>query len=117
MTATDTTNPNSVPLAPPEQPLGRPSWASWVGYVVFILFHVACLAVFFTPTNALALVLCAACYFIQMFGITAGYHRYFSHRSFKTSRPFQFVLACLGCSASQNGPSWWVARHRKHHRT
>jgi stearoyl-CoA desaturase (delta-9 desaturase) len=51
-----------------------------------------------------------------MFGITAGYHRYFAHRSFKTSRWFQFVLACLGCSALQKGPLWWAAHHRHHHR-
>jgi stearoyl-CoA desaturase (Delta-9 desaturase) len=62
------------------------------------------------------LTMCAVCYFVQMFGITAGYHRYFSHRSFKTSRVFQFFLGWLGCAASQNGPSWWVARHRHHHR-
>src|SRR5205085_600517 len=52
----------------------------------------------------------------RMVGITAGYHRYFSHRSYKTSRPFQFVLAVLGCSALQKGPLWWAAHHRAHHR-
>jgi fatty-acid desaturase len=39
--------------------------------------------------------------------VTIGYHRYLSHRSFKTSRVFQFVLAWLGCSAAQKGPLWW----------
>lgn len=56
-------------------------------------------------------------YCSQMVGVTVGYHRYFSHRSFKTSRVFQFVLAWLGCSASQRGPLWWTAHHRHHHRT
>ena len=51
-----------------------------------------------------------------MFGITAGYHRYFSHRAYKTSRWFQFVLAWLGCSATQKGPLWWAANHRSHHK-
>ena len=51
-----------------------------------------------------------------MFGITGGYHRYFAHRSYKTSRVFQFVLAWLGCSALQKGPLWWAAHHREHHR-
>ena len=46
----------------------------------------------------------------------SGYHRYFAHRAFKTSRAFQFVLAWLGCSASQRGPIWWAAQHRHHHR-
>ncbi len=74
---------------------------NWVGPAAFILMHIACLAVFFTGAGVLALSLCGACYLLQMVGITIGYHRYFSHRSFKTSRAFQFVLACLGCSASQ----------------
>jgi len=51
-----------------------------------------------------------------MWAITAGYHRYFAHRSFKTSRAFQFVLAFLGTSAVQNGPLWWASWHRSHHR-
>ncbi len=79
--------------------------------------HVACLAVFLTGVNVLALVLCGACYVLQIVGITAGYHRYFAHRSYKTSRGFQFVLALLGCSATQKGPLWWAAQHRHHHRT
>jgi stearoyl-CoA desaturase (delta-9 desaturase) len=52
-----------------------------------------------------------------MVGVTAGYHRYFSHRAYKTSRAFQFLLGCLGCSALQKGPLWWAAQHRHHHRT
>ena len=49
--------------------------------------------------------------------VTIGYHRYFSHRSFDTSRWFQFLLAVGGCSARfQKGPLWWVATHRQHHR-
>jgi stearoyl-CoA desaturase (delta-9 desaturase) len=51
-----------------------------------------------------------------MFGLTAGFHRYFSHRSFKTSRPFQFALALLGTLAVQKGPLWWAAHHRAHHK-
>ena len=99
------------------QQRARPQGETWLGSRVFILMHVACLAVFLTGANVLALALCVACYFLQMVGITAGYHRYFSHRSYKTSRAFQFVLAWLGCSASQKGPLWWAAQHRHHHRT
>jgi stearoyl-CoA desaturase (delta-9 desaturase) len=51
-----------------------------------------------------------------MFGLMAGYHRYFSHRSFKTSRPFQFFLALLGTLGYQKGPLWWASHHRFHHR-
>ena len=70
----------------------------------------------FLSLHALALSLCVALYFVRMFGITAGYHRYFSHRSYKTSRVFQFVMAWLGCSAMQKGPLWWAGHHRHHHR-
>jgi len=78
--------------------------------------HVVCLAVFLTGVDALSLVLCGVLYFVRMFGITAGYHRYFAHRSYKTSRVFQFVLAWLGGAAAQKGPLWWAAHHRHHHR-
>jgi stearoyl-CoA desaturase (delta-9 desaturase) len=61
-------------------------------------------------------VLCAALYVVRMFGVTAGYHRYFSHRTFRTSRAGQFVLAFLAQSSAQRGILWWAAKHRHHHR-
>ncbi len=51
--------------------------------------------------------LAAATYVVRMFAITAVYHRYFSHRSYKTSRGLQFLLALLGTTATQKGPLWW----------
>ncbi len=60
--------------------------------------------------------LAIALYYIRMFGITAGFHRYLAHRSFKTSRAFQFVLVMLGMIASQKGCLWWAAHHRRHHK-
>jgi stearoyl-CoA desaturase (Delta-9 desaturase) len=66
--------------------------------------------------DAVAVALCAAFYFVRMFGITAGYHRYFAHRSYRTSRVVQFLMAFLGCSALQKGPLWWASHHRQHHR-
>jgi stearoyl-CoA desaturase (Delta-9 desaturase) len=59
---------------------------------------------------------CAIAYFVRMFGITGVYHRYFSHRSYKTSRALQLVLAVLGTTAAQKGPLWWASTHRAHHR-
>jgi stearoyl-CoA desaturase (Delta-9 desaturase) len=53
---------------------------------------------------------------VRMFAITGFYHRYFSHRSFKTSRIGQFIFGLLGASAVQRGPIWWAAHHRHHHR-
>ena len=59
----------------------------------------------------------AAVYAVRCFGVAAGFHRYFSHRAFRTSRPFQFVLAVLGTLAMQKGVLWWTATHRRHHRS
>lgn len=106
------TEPNSKTRKEPV----RTGKISWNAVGVFIILHLACVTAFFTEISGFALILCGASYLIQMVGITVGYHRLFSHRSFKTSRWFQFILACLGCSAAQSGPSWWVARHRHHHR-
>jgi stearoyl-CoA desaturase (delta-9 desaturase) len=84
--------------------------------VPFILVHVACLAAIWTGVTAEALAICAALYVARMFGVTAGYHRYFSHRSYRTSRVFQFLLACLAQSTWQRGAIWWAAKHRHHHK-
>ena len=74
------------------------------------------LLIFFTGVTTTAVVLCASFFFLRMFAITGGYHRYFSHRSYKTGRVFQFILAFLGTSAVQKGPLWWASTHRLHHR-
>ena len=55
-------------------------------------------------------------YWVRMWAVTAGYHRYFSHRTYKTSRLFQFILAFLAQTASQRGVLWWSAHHRDHHK-
>ena len=87
----------------------------WVRIVPFIILHVACLGVFFVGWSAVAIAIAFASYFIRMFAITGFYHRYFSHRSFKTSRSLQFIFAILGATATQRGPIWWAAHHRHHH--
>ena len=82
----------------------------------FITVHLACLAIFWVDVQPIDWIICGALYVIRMFGITAGFHRYFSHRSFKTSRVFQFFLAFLGQSSAQRGVLWWAATHRYHHK-
>ena len=84
--------------------------------VPFILVHLACLAIFWVDVQPIDWIICGALYVVRMFGITAGFHRYFSHRSFKTSRAFQFFLAFLGQSSAQRGVLWWAAKHRHHHK-
>ncbi len=86
------------------------------GSMAFLSVHLACLLVFFAGFSWAALGLCIFSYVIRMFGITAGFHRYFSHRSYQTSRVFQFALGVLGTCAGQKGPLWWAAHHREHHR-
>ena len=61
------------------------------------------------------MVVAVALYFIRMFAITGFYHRYFSHRTFKTSRIAQFLFAVWGNSSAQRGPIWWASQHRHHH--
>jgi stearoyl-CoA desaturase (delta-9 desaturase) len=77
--------------------------------------HLGCLLVFWVGFSWVALAVCVALYVIRMFGITGVYHRYFSHRSYKTSRWFQFVLAFIGTTSAQKGPIWWASHHRHHH--
>jgi len=89
---------------------------AWVSTGLFVALHVACLAVFFVPFTWKVFDLAVAGYVLRMGAITGGYHRYFAHRSYKTGRAFQFVLAFLGASAMQNGPLWWASVHRRHHR-
>lgn len=79
------------------------------------LMHLLALGVFFTGFSWVAVWVMAVTYVIRVFALTAGFHRYFSHRAFKTSRAFQFVLAWVGTSAAQLGPMWWAANHRHHH--
>ena len=82
----------------------------------FIFIHLGCLLVIWAGASWTAVALCVLAYAFRMFSITAFYHRYFAHRTYKTSRPFQFLMGVAGASCFQNGPLWWSAHHRHHHR-
>ena len=88
----------------------------WRKSIPFFLVHLAPLGLLWTGLHASDVLLCLALYFGRMFFITAGFHRYFSHRAFKTSRAMQFVLAFCASSSCQKGVLWWAAHHRMHHR-
>ena len=94
--------------------LDRPSTLLATGLYVGI--QLSSLLVFFTGVTAEAVALCAGTFFVRIFAITGVYHRYFSHRTYRTSRVMQFLLAFLGTSAVQKGPLWWASIHRLHHR-
>src|SRR5437868_2147086 len=81
----------------------------------FILLHLSSVAAFWTGITWQAVAICVTLYWLRMFAITAGYHRYFSHRSYATSRLFQFALAFLAQSTAQKSVLWWAAKHRHHH--
>ena len=87
----------------------------WKRCVPFIVLHVGCLAVFWVGFSWAALIAAVLLYAVRMFAITAFYHRYLSHRSYRTSRPTQFLFAVLGNSSCQRGPLWWASVHRHHH--
>ncbi len=89
---------------------------NWLRCAPFVMLHLGCLAVFLVGWSWTAILTAVGLYFLRMFAITGVYHRYFSHRTFKTSRPAQFLFAVLGASSAQRGPLWWAANHRNHHR-
>jgi stearoyl-CoA desaturase (delta-9 desaturase) len=82
----------------------------------YIAVHLACLGVFWTGVSPGAIAICLGTYAARTFLAGLSYHRYFAHRSFKTSRPMQFLLAASGACALEGGPLWWAATHRYHHR-
>jgi len=110
------TEPATANLAATE-PATANRAGSWRLGAPFALVHLSCLAVIVVGWSPVALGVCVGLYLIRMFGITAFYHRCFSHRAFTASRAVRFIGACLGASAAQRGPLWWVAHHRRHHRT
>jgi len=84
-------------------------------YINVGLHSLALYAILFVNPGPAGLLACFLSYGIRMFGITAGYHRLFSHKSYKAVRPLQFILAVLGAASWQQGPLWWAAHHREHH--
>jgi len=84
--------------------------------IPFALIHVACFGAIFVEFHWWYLLLTALLYYSGMFFVTAGYHRYFSHRTYKTSRWFQFILAFMAMTSAQKGVLWWAAHHRHHHK-
>ena len=83
------------------------------GPMLFV--HAGAAAVIFTGGTLVDWLVFAAMIPFRGFFITVAFHRYFSHRSFKTSRVTQFVMAFFGAGNIQNGALWWAAHHRQHH--
>jgi len=87
----------------------------WLRTLPFIGMHLMCAGVIWMGISSTTLLIATALYVLRLITITGFYHRYFSHRTFRTSRALQFVFAVLGTMAVQRGPLWWAAHHRHHH--
>jgi stearoyl-CoA desaturase (delta-9 desaturase) len=111
----------SVPTlgVPVLQRLPVHSWDryDWFGNLRFLVFHVLAVAgAVLWPPGAREILLCLAVFYARLMGVTLGYHRYFAHRTFRTSRAFQLVLAFWAETSLQRGVLWWSGHHRNHHR-
>ena len=93
----------------------QPDRVDWVRTLPFIVLHLCCLFAFATGWSPVALWTAASLYVVRMFAVTGIYHRYFSHRTYRTSRAGQFFLALWGATCVQRGPLWWAYHHRHHH--
>lgn len=95
---------------------GETRRVDWLRILPFIVLHAGCLGVIWVGWSWFAVLTALALYLIRMFAITGFYHRYFSHRAYKTGRFWQLVFAVLGNASAQRGPLWWAGHHRHHHR-
>jgi stearoyl-CoA desaturase (delta-9 desaturase) len=105
--------PASAPIEPSDRNRHRVNWRT---SIPFLALQAVPLLAIFTGVSRTALILLAATYFGRMFFITAGYHRYFAHRSYRLGRVGQAVFAFGGLTCAQKGPLWWAGHHRNHHK-
>ena len=88
----------------------------WERCIPFIILHLGLVFLIWVGWSPTAVIAAIILYILRMFAITGFYHRYFSHRTFKTSRAMQFIIAVWGNTSMQRGALWWAANHRHHHK-
>lgn len=98
-----------------ERMRAEPDRVDWVRCIPFIILHAGCLGVLWVGGSPFAIWSGVALYFVRMFAVTGIYHRYFSHKTYRTSRFGQFLLAVWGGTTVQRGALWWAYHHRHHH--
>lgn len=98
-----------------EKMRAEPDRVDWVRVMPFAILHLGCLGILWTGTSAFAVWTAVVLYFLRMFAVTGIYHRYFSHKTYSTSRFGQFLLALWGGTTVQRGGLWWAYHHRHHH--
>ncbi len=88
---------------------------NWFTTTVFGLLHVGAVAALFMFSWR-SLAVAVALYWISVgFGISLGYHRLHTHRSFRVPQALEYLFALFGTLTLQGGPLFWVATHRIHH--
>jgi stearoyl-CoA desaturase (delta-9 desaturase) len=108
---------SSAPAATATAPDAELDKLRWIDNLPYWGVHVAAVVgVAWVGFSWTGVIWAAAMYAAHIFAITGVYHRYFSHRAYKTGRVFQFLLALLGVTSVQKGPLWWAAHHRHHHK-
>ena len=111
-------------LSPPDKHRSSDEYPRWlddkhyelIGAIPFLFFHLSVIGIYWSGVTTEAIICCVTLFLIRMWGVTGGYHRYFSHRTFETSRIFQFILAFIAQTSAQKGVLWWAAHHRRHHK-
>ena len=93
----------------------EPDKVDWVRCIPFIILHAGCLGIIWVGASSFAVWTAVALYVVRMFAVTGIYHRYFSHKTYSTSRLGQFFLALWGATTVQRGALWWAYHHRHHH--
>jgi fatty-acid desaturase len=102
-------------VTPLTAPLQRYSVVNWITCIVMVLFHVGAVAALFHFSWTLLFV-SAALYWIAVgFGISLGYHRLHTHRSYQVPKWLDYFFAICGTLTLEGGPIFWVATHRIHH--
>jgi stearoyl-CoA desaturase (Delta-9 desaturase) len=99
----------------PEKTRNAPDQVDWIRCLPFIILHAGCFAALWVGVSPVAVWTAIALYFVRMFAVTGIYHRYFSHKTYSTSRAGQFLLALWGGTTVQRGALWWAYHHRHHH--
>ena len=102
-------------VEPPEVIRAMPDGVNWVRCIPFVILHAGCLGVIWTGWSWFAVWAAVALYFVRMFAVTGIFHRYFSHKTYSTSRLGQFLLALWTGTTVQRGALWWAYHHRHHH--
>lgn len=93
----------------------HPDGIDWLRALPFIILNLSCVLVFWVGFSWTAFITAVVLYFVRIFSIGGFYHRYFSHKTYQTSRLCQFIFALIAGTSAQRGPLWWAAHHRQHH--